>query len=69
MAAGDLYDQQRELTAMALTAGGPEAWEETHARALQRVRELNAELRSSGTITVAKLGYVARQIRGLFASV
>jgi glutamate dehydrogenase len=65
----DFYDQQRELTGMALAEGGLDAWARGHAKALDRARELNAELRSSGSVTVGKLGYVARQIRGVFASI
>ena len=65
----DLFDQQRDLTAMALEEGGLESWQRIHAKALDRARELIAELQSSGTVTVGKLGYVARQIRGVFASI
>ncbi|MEN3974863.1 NAD-glutamate dehydrogenase [Emcibacter sp. SYSU 3D8] len=65
----DLYDQQRELTGMALAEGGLEPWADHHAKALDRARELIAEMQSSGSITVGKLGYVARQIRGVFASI
>jgi glutamate dehydrogenase len=64
----DLYDQQRELTGMALAEGGVSAWEQAHATALGRVRELIAEMRGAA-VTVPRLGYVARQIRGLFASI
>jgi len=65
----DLYDQQRELTGMALAEGGLDAWAGHHAKALERAGELIAELQSSGAVTVGKLGYVARQIRGVFASI
>jgi glutamate dehydrogenase len=65
----DLYDQQRELTGMALAEGGLESWAAHHVKALSRARELIAELQSSGSVTVGKLGYVARQIRGVFASI
>ncbi len=65
----DLYDQQRELTGMALAEGGVESWAAHHVKALSRARELIAELQSSGSVTVGKLGYVARQIRGVFASI
>ncbi len=65
----DLYDQQRELTGMALAEGCLDTWADNHAKALSRARELIAELQSSGSITVGKLGYVARQIRGVFASI
>jgi glutamate dehydrogenase len=65
----DLYDQQRELTGMALAEGGLGVWERNHAKALERARELIGELQTSGMVTVGKLGYVARQIRGVFASV
>ncbi len=65
----DLYDQQRELTGMALAEGGLDGWAANHAKALDRARELIAELQSSGAVTVGKLGYVARQIRGVFASI
>ncbi|MGE0665152.1 MAG: NAD-glutamate dehydrogenase [Sphingomonadales bacterium] len=65
----DLYDQQRELTGMALAEGSLDAWAEHHAKALERAQELIAEMQSSGSVTVGKLGYVARQIRGVFASI
>ncbi|MFN3232989.1 MAG: NAD-glutamate dehydrogenase [Alphaproteobacteria bacterium] len=65
----DLYDQQRELAAQALVKGSADAWRESHKAALTRVNQLVAELRSSGTLSVSKLGYVARQLRGVFASI
>ncbi len=65
----DLYDQQRELTGMALAEGGVDPWADHHAKALARARELITEMQSSGSVTVGKLGYVARQIRGVFASI
>jgi glutamate dehydrogenase len=65
----DLYDQQRGLTGMALEQGGVAEWETRHTKALNRAGELLSELSASGTLTVGKLGYVARQIRGVFASV
>lgn len=65
----DLYDQQRELAGMALSEGGLDPWAANHAKALDRARELIAEMQSSGSVTVGKLGYVARQIRGVFASI
>ena len=54
---------------MALAEGGVESWAAHHVKALSRARELIAELQSSGSVTVGKLGYVARQIRGVFASI
>ncbi len=65
----DLYDQQRELTGMALAEGGLDTWERNHVKALDRARELISEMQSSGAVTVGRLGYVARQIRGVFASI
>ncbi|MBI1179477.1 MAG: NAD-glutamate dehydrogenase, partial [Alphaproteobacteria bacterium] len=65
----DLYDQQRALAAMALEQGGLEAWQARHAKALERAGELITELSTSGPLTVGKLGYVARQIRGVFAAI
>ena len=65
----DLFDQQRDLTQGVLSVGGIEAWAKDHKPAIQRVQNLIEEMQASGAITVGKLGYVVRQLRGLFASV
>ncbi len=66
----DFNGQQRALTAQALSAWGlpadkaVEQWREAHAAAVRRTVSLIEEMRS-GSISVAKLAFVNRQVRDL----
>lgn len=66
----DFYGQQRVLTVQALVQGGLPAdqavakWRDTHAPAVRRTAGLIEEMRT-GSISVAKLAFVNRQVRDL----
>lgn len=68
----DLADQQRLLSVQVLTAhaAGDEdkavsQWLKANGRALARAERLIADLRSSGSINIAKLSFAARHMRGI----
>lgn len=69
----DLYDQQREYAEAALADGqescdAVDRWIDVNEAATIRARDLIAEVKASGPVTLAKLGYVSRQLRSLFGS-
>lgn len=68
----DLYDLQRDYTASVLSNGlegceAVDAWVEEHAGGVDRAAALLNEVKASGTMTLAKLGYVSRHVRSLFS--
>lgn len=69
----DLYDQQRDYTEAALADGqdscdAVDQWVGAHESGMERAKSLIAEAKASGPVTLAKLGYVSRQLRSLFGS-
>ncbi len=69
----DIYDQQRDYTETVLADGlescdAVDLWVDAHDAGMGRARDLIAEAKTSGPVTLAKLGYVSRQLRGLFGS-
>ncbi len=70
----DFYGQQRALTEIILASHEGDnietalaAWAQGNSAALERNRNMIAELKASGTMTVAKLAYANRHVRGLLS--
>ncbi|MGH9212143.1 MAG: NAD-glutamate dehydrogenase [Acidimicrobiales bacterium] len=61
----DLYGQLRAITAEALDAGGIEAWLGRKAPAVQRSRQVLADIRATGTFDLATLSVGLRETHGL----
>ncbi len=68
----DLYGQQRALTMRVLTLHAQDNvkdaladWAERNAATIKRSQNMISEIRSSGMMTVAKLAYANRHVRGL----
>lgn len=68
----DLYDLQRDYTASVLSNGmegcdAVDAWVKEHASGVSRAEALLSEVKASGAMSLAKLGYVSRHVRSLFS--
>ena len=68
----DLAEQQRDLTHSILEKGknlnglkAVESWVNTHPRTRRRTKRLINDIKTSGTITLAKLSFAGRHIRNI----
>ena len=65
----DVYSEQAGLTAEVLRAGaGVERWQAENASAIERSLQVLADIRSGGTLDLARLSVAVREIRNLIHS-
>jgi glutamate dehydrogenase len=64
----DLYNQLRHITSEALASGGVEPWMERRDSAIERTRQVLADIRSTGTFDLATLSVGLRETHALTTS-
>ncbi len=65
----DVYSEQAGLTAEVLRAGtGVERWQAENSSAIERSLQVLADIRSGGTLDLARLSVAVREIRNLIHS-
>jgi glutamate dehydrogenase len=65
----DVYSEQAGLTAEVLRAGvGIERWQAENANAVERSLQVLADIRTGGTLDLARLSVAVREMRNLIHS-